>query len=251
MGVMLKVGSLLRTLATEEEATASQLADATGEPRSSIYRLLGDLQDVGFVEPGERRGGFRLGIELFRLGSAVQARFDERTAALPVLKRLSAETGQTTYICVRRERNAVCIESIGGRIRLEALDVGLLVPLVEAGAGRVLLAYSDDSLIEEILGEVAETAGAARKLRSELREISARGYSVDREDLVEGIGSVSAPIFGSDEGRAVASLTIAGASAVVADAELEDIREAVLAAAQEISARLGHVDASASEPPAH
>ena len=42
------------------------------------------------------------------------ARFDERQAALPVMRRIHEETEETVYLCVRRGREAVCIERLDG-----------------------------------------------------------------------------------------------------------------------------------------
>src|SRR5918999_711059 len=87
VAVLAKAMALVDHIAEEGEVTPARLAELTGEPRSSVYRLLASLQELELVEPGRRRGTYMLGLKLFRLGRAVVSRFDERQAALPVMRR--------------------------------------------------------------------------------------------------------------------------------------------------------------------
>src|SRR3954453_23980122 len=134
VAVLAKAVAVLDHVAAEGEATPARLAELTGEPRSSVYRLLASLQSLGLVEPGRRRGTVVLGLKLFRLGQTIVSRFDERQAALPVMERIHDELGETTFLCVRRGYNAVCIERLDGiRVSLLAMSLGGSLPL-HAGA---------------------------------------------------------------------------------------------------------------------
>ena len=125
VAVLVKAMGLIDALADRGELTPAQLAEVLDEPRSTVYRLLATLQDLEFVEPGHRRGTYRLGLKLFALGSTVVERYDERAAAHPVMQRLHDETGETVFLCVRREHQAVCIERIDGlRVALLELRLG-------------------------------------------------------------------------------------------------------------------------------
>jgi DNA-binding IclR family transcriptional regulator len=57
--VLGKATLILDALADEHEVGASRLADLSGEPRSTVYRLLTSLQALDLVEPGSRRAAFR------------------------------------------------------------------------------------------------------------------------------------------------------------------------------------------------
>src|SRR5213080_2937829 len=71
VAVLGKAMALVDRIAEEGEATPARLAELTGEPRSTVYRLLASLQKLELVEPGPRRGTFVLGLKLFRLGRRV------------------------------------------------------------------------------------------------------------------------------------------------------------------------------------
>src|ERR1700690_385655 len=72
---------VLEQLAEAREATPRQLAEQLGEPRTTVYRLLGSLEALDLVEAGAQPGTYRLGWKLMRLGAAVIERLDERQAA--------------------------------------------------------------------------------------------------------------------------------------------------------------------------
>src|SRR5919205_4137766 len=99
VAVLAKAVAVLDHVAAEGELTPARLAELTGEPRSTVYRLLASLQDLGLIEPGRRRGTYILGIKLFRLGSTIVSRFDEPQAALPLMERITEELGATA--CLR------------------------------------------------------------------------------------------------------------------------------------------------------
>lgn len=221
VAVLAKAVALLDRIAEEGEVTPARLAELVGEPRSSVYRLLASLQELGLVEPGTRRGTYLLGLRLFRMGSTVVSRFDERQAALPVMERIHAEMGETTFLCVRRGLEAVCIERIdGARVNLLALGLGGSLPLHVGAAARALLAwespaewaaYLEQRELEPLTPKTPTTPDA---VITELRATRDRGYSISDEDVTPGVGAVGAPIF-DHTGKVRAALSAGGVRDVV------------------------------------
>ncbi|HEY8582456.1 MAG TPA: IclR family transcriptional regulator [Capillimicrobium sp.] len=247
-----KAGRLLDLLADHPEASAARLAELTGEPRSSVYRLLEGLRELELVEPGTRRGSFRLGLELVRLGGAVLSRFDERQAALPAMERLHERTGQTVHLVVARGREAVCIERIEGRdIATLAMRLGSALPLHVGGAPRALLAWLPEDARGAYLADgplealTPATITDPVALAASLQATREAGVSVSDEDVTVGVASIGAPVFGFD-GRARAAISIGGTRAAVLGPDRERLITAVRAAAREASAALG---AAADERP--
>lgn len=218
-----KVAALLRALEEGGELSAAELAAATGEPRSSVYRLLATLDALGFVEAGEQRGTVRLGLRLFALGSAVSRRFDVRQRALPAMKELQRETDQTVMLWVRRGRDAVCLERLDGRyVNLVIVDVGSTMALHTGAAPRTLLAFAPAEAIDEALdgslGAYTErTVTDAAAVRRTLAEIRATGCAVSDEDVVPGVASLGAPLRDHD-GAVAAAISIAGPRPTILDA---------------------------------
>lgn len=243
--VLAKAAALLDRLAEEPEAGAGRLAELLDEPRSSVYRLLASLQELELVEPGSERGSYRLGLKVFRLGTAVISRFDERQAALPLLERIHEETEETVFLCVRRAAEAVCIERLDGRrVQSLALRLGGSLPL-HAGAGpRALLAFEPrDAWHEYVRGRDLErytrtTPATADELLEELEATRLRGYALSDGDVTPGIAALGAPVF-DHHCRVIAALSISGVrEAILGDTEDRN-RELITNAAREVSHTLG------------
>ena len=244
--VLGKVALIFDALAEEQEVTAGRLADVTGEPRSTIYRLLASLQGLDMVEPGSRRGTYQLGLELLRLGSAVVARFDERQAALPVMERLHEETEETVFLCIRRGYEAVCIERIDGRwVQSMALRLGGSLPLHVGAAPRALLAFEPRDFWEEYVRRVElrpftrRTPVSKTALFRALEEVSADGYSISDGDVVVGMAAVAAPIF-DHRGRVCAALSMSGPKPAILGENAATSCALILDATANVSRALGY-----------
>src|SRR3954470_6206952 len=256
VAVLAKAVAVLDHVAAEGETTPARLAGLTVEPRSTVYRLLASLQELGLIEPGRRRGTYVLGIKLFRFGSTIMSRFDERQAALPVMERINEELGETTFLCVRRGYEAVCIERIdGSRVTLLALALGGSPPLplggslpLHAGAvARAILAFEPrefwDEYVEHHGVEVftPKTPASPEALFAELEATRERGYAISDEDVTPGIAAIGAPIF-DHTGRVRAGLSLGGVRDTLFGHESRAL-EVLLDGARDISRALGY-DAS-------
>jgi DNA-binding IclR family transcriptional regulator len=250
--VVAKAAAILDALAEQREASPSELAEQLGEPRSSVYRLLASLAQLDLVEPGNKRGAYRLGVKLLRLGSAVQDRLDIRAAALPVMERIHDETGETLFLCVRRGDDAVCVERLDGRrVTTLALRLGGALPLHAGAAPRVLLAFEPRSRWHEYLARPLESFSAKTPIASDellpaLEAIRRDRISVSDEDVTPGIAALGAPIF-DYRGEVVGALSISGVrEAILGEDTASRVRELVASGAAEVSRGLGFVDAESS-----
>lgn len=243
--MLAKASAILDCLEQEPELTAGQLAARTGEPRSTTYRLLDSLRDLGFVEPGSGSGTVRLGLKLFRLGGAVMTRFDTRQAALPVLERLQEATGETIFLAVRRGLECVCIERLEGeRVQSLALRLGGSLPLHAGAVSRALLAFEPETVWRELLDAgplerfTEHTIVRRADVVAGLREVRARGYAISDEDVTLGIAAIGAPIF-NHQGEVCAALSISGVKPATMGPEHDRLCRLAVAGAAEISAALG------------
>ena len=245
--VLTKAGAVLDLLAEHGELAAAEISAATGEPRSSVYRILGSLERLDMVEAGNRRGAFRLGLGLLRLGNAVVERFDEREAALPALQELHRMTGETVFLCVRRGYDAVCIERLAGeRVQSLALRLGGALPLHAGAAPRALLAFEPESVWADYVASVPltsltpSTPSTREQLFAALEEIPPGRVAVSDEDVTPGIAAVGAPIF-DYRGTIRGAVSISGTKPMILDDRDRSI-SLVRACADTVSRALGSLD---------
>ena len=245
--VLRKVALILDRLAEEGEVSAARLAELVDEPRSTVYRLLTSMQALDYVTPGTRRGTYRLGLALLRLGSSVAARFDVRQAALPVMERLHEATGETVFLCVRNGNEAVCIERIDGLwVRSMALRLGGSLPLHVGAAPRVLLAAEPREQWEAYAARAGglqawteNTPTTKRALIAALEETRECGVAVSDEDVVLGMAAVGAAIR-DHRGDVCASLSMSGPRPTILGDREDESRELIASAAEDISRALGY-----------
>ncbi|MER6401760.1 IclR family transcriptional regulator [Kitasatospora sp. NPDC001603] len=242
-----KAVEALDLLARDRELTPAQIAELTGEPRSSVYRLLTGLQQLELVEKGARRGTYRLGLHLLQLGESVKKGFDERALALPVMEKLHDLTGETIFLCIRRGSEAVCIERLDGKwVQTLALQVGGSLPLHAGAAPRVLLANAGREFWHEYLRAGAgkleaftpATPTAAEDLIPELENTLHAGVAVSDGDVTVGIAALGVPVT-DYRGDVRAALSISGVRPSILGARHKEIRENLIAAGREISRSLG------------
>jgi DNA-binding IclR family transcriptional regulator len=199
---VVKSFDLIEVLVDRGEIGASELALQVGEPRSSVYRMLMTLQELGLVEPGSRRGVYRPGLKLVGLAGSLLTRFDERQLALPVLERLREETKETVHLSLRRGLQAVFIERLQGeRAHALAIKLGGVLPLHVGAAPRTLLAFEPESFWDEYFAQTTiepwtrSAPADEAEVRESLVEIRRSGVALSNEDVVVGVATVGAPIF--------------------------------------------------------
>jgi DNA-binding IclR family transcriptional regulator len=244
--IIAKIDAVVTALASEGELSVAELVERVGEPVSSTYRLLSNLLETGIVSAGSKRGRYRPGLFLMRIGSEVEDRTDIRERALPALRDLRAETGQTVYLCVRDRLRAVCIERLdGGDVRSMALRLGASLPLTVGGAPTALLAYLPRSEYESVrdASVAAAVSEGGRRDAAEIDRVveTARGngVAVSDGDVTPGVGAVGAPVF-NHRGEIVAAISVSGIRAhILGDDVRERVRDATKRSADDISAALG------------
>src|SRR5690606_27025561 len=197
------------------------------------------LTRIGWVDRGSKRGLYRLGLFFMNIGGLVEDRLDIREAALPAMRELIGTTGHTTYLCVRREDRAVCIERLNGReVRSMAMRLGDSLPLYSGAAPRALLAFlprsERESLIEHYTAVDSPWPNPpSRAAIDELVETTrARGYSVSDEDVTPGVAAVGAPVF-NHRGELEGAVSISSIREPIIG-ELDSMASAVLDAARSV-----------------
>jgi len=240
-----KTVEVLNHLADRGDLTIVHLADLTGEPRSSLYRLLRRMEELHLVEATDARGYFRLGTRLLHWGSAAQAGLDVSKRALPTMEKMRQLTGLTVYLVVNRAGTGVCIERLGGvRVASQVLQLGGSLPLHTGAAPRALLAFERESVWQDYVDTygltrlTAKTPSTAEELFELLRREKAQGYTLNNGHVTGGIAAIGAPVY-DHEGAVIAAVSVSGLVDDVVGENAEEVREMVVTHASEISSAMG------------
>lgn len=221
----------------------TELCAEVGLPRSTVFRLLGDLEAKGYVR---RRapGRFGLSLKVLELAGALLDQLEVREASLDVLADVAARTGRTTHVSVLDGVFAICVARVESPSPLRlSVPIGRRTPLHAGASGKALLAFAPQPLLERVLkGPLPKlarnTATTRAQLAQRLAKIRADGYCVSYSEAYEDVHGVAAPIR-DQSGAVVAAFAIGGVRPRSEREERRIVRDALDGAAA-ISARLGY-----------
>ncbi len=236
---------VLEHLSTLPGATLTALADDLGQSPATIYRILVTLEGRGLVE-------FDAGGQLWHIGArafVIGARYLRRTTlvdrARPILRRLMEETGETANLGIARNAHVLFVGQVETNATIRAFfPPGTLSPMHASGIGKALLAQMSDDRLSRLFATApldqftARTLTEPSALRADLEATRERGFAIDDEEKNEGMRCIAAPVFDLS-GGAVAGLSVSGPVSRVSKANTEQLADAVMQAAAELSAAMG------------
>jgi DNA-binding IclR family transcriptional regulator len=211
-----KVCRLLRALSTPVPQRLADIAESSGVNKATALRLLESLIGEGYVVRDDATKRYTLGDEALALGIAMQGRDHIRDRARPALLRLAASTGDTMLLSTRSGIESVCVDREFGSypIRANYLDLGMRRPLGVGAGSLALLAWLPDDEVDAVLQLIAPRIAkrypriTADLLKIEVALSRQRGYALLLDVVVDQMGGIGVPVFGSD-GRPLAAISLA------------------------------------------
>ncbi|MGH8891334.1 MAG: IclR family transcriptional regulator [Acidothermaceae bacterium] len=219
------------------------LASGVGADKSTVLRLLTPLREIELVEIDES-GRYRLGVGLLRLGQVYLDRLDLHAIAVPVLRDLAADTGETAHLVLYQHPDVVYIDKVEAESAVSMRSrVGRVEPAASTGVGRAYLAFATQAVVDDVLARglpkrTASTITSVRRWRAALAQTRERGYAIDDCENEDDVRCVGAPIF-DHRGGPVAALSVAGPAWRVTRERADSLGPRVVEAAGTISAKLG------------
>jgi DNA-binding IclR family transcriptional regulator len=206
---------LLDVLAAHPEPLGlKQVAQYTGLHPSTAHRILSAMSGgrlVDRIEPGS----YRLGMRLLELGNVVRSRISVRELALPVMRELHAQTGETVNLSVRHDDEIVYVErTSSGRSAMRVVHViGARAALHVTAAGKLFLLEDGFARLREyakrtgLAAHTKNTITNAAQLERELERIQRQGWATDNEEVEIGVRCVAAGVR-DDAGQLIAALSL-------------------------------------------
>lgn len=231
----------------ENGASGLSLAECTailGYSKPTTHRILRTLARRGFVRVDEQNATYSLGLTTLRLGMDFLEQLDIRREALPLLRALAHESGETVHLGVLQGSEVVYIEKVESAHAVRMFSrVGHTMPTYSTGIGKAILAFLPEEELERALPPRLErrtptTITDRATLRRHLAEIRGQGYSTDDVENEEGIRCAGAPVF-DHSGTVCAGISVAGPASRVTSERLPELGQRARETAQEISTRIG------------
>jgi DNA-binding IclR family transcriptional regulator len=213
--VIERMMKLLDVLAKHPEPLGlKQVAQYTGLHPSTAHRILAAMAAdrlVDRIEPGS----YRLGMRLLELGTLVKSRISVRELALPVMRELHAQTGETVNLSVRHDDEIVYVErTSAGRSAMRIVHaIGARAALHITAAGKLFLLEDGFAKLRDyakrtgLAPHTRNTLSSIALLERDFERIQRQGYATDNEEAEIGVRCVAAGIR-NDSGALIAGLSL-------------------------------------------
>jgi IclR family acetate operon transcriptional repressor len=210
-------------------------------PKGTAHRLCAQLLETGFIARDINERDFVVGPSLRKLSSDTLTHGTVRGLRHQVLTELVKEVGETCNFTTLDGASVLYLD------RVEApwpwrltLEVGEHVPLHCTASGKMFMALMPDRQRELLISELSLTAmtdatiTSRAQLLQECESIARAGYSLDRQEFIDGLLALAVPVC-DENGIMRAALAVhAPVSLLSAEQALQRL-PALQAAAQRLS----------------
>lgn len=190
-------------------ASSAEVAAVTGLSRPAVRRILLTLQRLGYVV--NVGGRWSLTPRVLTIGQHFAATHGVVETAQPHLLQLAEATHESASLAQLDGTDVVYVARVQvRRVMSISIDVGSRVPAHATSMGRVLLAWAESGVVDQVLAAglpklTPHTITDPIALRDSLHQVRRLGYAVVESELEEGLLSASVPVRGP-QGGVVAAL---------------------------------------------
>lgn len=210
-----KMLAILDLLARHPEGLSSteaaRLSAITG---NLVFRLLKTLAAMGYAVQREDDKTYTLSNRLLDLSRPKVAGKSLVVCAQEALRELRDDTGETVQLLIESGGKMLVMEQIQGAQALQVCgQLGMRVPMYSCAPGKAILAWWGEKKRAEwfrgraLKSFTSHTLSKRKDLERELELSRLRGYTVDREEGIEGIRCVAAPVL-DEYGNPIAAITM-------------------------------------------
>lgn len=188
----------------------------TGIPKSTVFRILSTLVDLGYVTREANRN-YRISPSLGLLVRDGAANEALRRRALPLMLELRDKYGETVNLGVRHQFDKVTyLEVVPSEFALRLQESrGASVPAHASALGKAILAFSPQEVLQDLLRNhklesiTEHTISDPDAFLQELKRVRNAGVAFDRGEGSMLAICVGAPILDAN-GTAIAAMSISG-----------------------------------------
>jgi IclR family transcriptional regulator, acetate operon repressor len=241
-----RVADVLLTFAgTKGSLGVSEISRRLGLSKAVVYRILRSLVSRRLLSVDEAGGGrYRLGPAAATLGARALRDLDLRENALPVLRRLQHESGETATVSELVGVSRVYLDQVSSLKEIKmTVEIGRPFPLHAGASSRTILAFASPDLRTQILDGPLEaltpkTIVDRAELEAKLARNTREGVAASFGERQRGAASVAAPLLASD-GHAIGSISVCGPVDRFGEETVRRLKPLVRDAAREVSRELG------------
>ncbi len=237
---------ILEELSRLEALGLREITLGTGVPKSTVFRILSTLLEMGYVVRDADRN-YRVSFALARLVSDEANSEALRRLALPHMLDLRDKYGETVNLGIRNLDKVTYLEVVPSEFALRLQESRGASVLAHASAlGKAILAFSPQGLVEDMVrGRKLEivtqnTISNPDEFIAEVKRVRALGYAFDRGEGSLLATCIGAPIVDA-HGVAIAAMSISGPTSRFNPRKDSPVIGSLLQATSELSKQFGQL----------
>lgn len=237
----LNIVELVEEQATLSRLTASDIAELTSYPKSTVYRILQTLVDRDYLRLDSRDHAYELGKRFSNYSQHHILHTAINAAAYPLMNRLSSITGETVTLGVLEQKWVRILSRIDSAPGAppQLVEIGPTRPLHCTSLGKALLAWHSVHKLEELLAQIdyeiitKKTIKDRKGLEQALIKTRHAGYSIDDNEIITNVTCVGVPIKVED-GDPIAAISISAPTSRMPAQRIESLAAELSSAANDI-----------------
>ncbi|HZE06182.1 MAG TPA: IclR family transcriptional regulator [Solirubrobacteraceae bacterium] len=232
---------LVRVLEAEQPVALTDLASASGIPKSTASRLVSALERQGLVEQDGERGRLRPGPAILRVAERSMLERNLIELARASLDALSEASGETINLAVPARHGVEHVAQVDGRHFLGAGQwLGRTVDFHCTANGKLFMAFGRTTMPARPLAALTpKTITDPGELRRNLADVRREGFAEAIDELEAGLAAIAAPVRGAG-GEVVAALSISGPTIRMTPDRIAELKPILIEEANTLSRRLGN-----------
>jgi len=211
---VMKVFAILQALGEQKEIGITELSQSLMMSKSTTYRFLQTMKMLGYVSQEDDADKYSLTLKLFELGAKSLEYVELIPLADKEMRIISEQTNEALHLGTLNENAIIYIHKIdsGYNLRMHS-RIGNQNPLYSTAIGKVLLAQSENSAIEQKLADIEfikhtdKTHENVAQLLEELDLVRTQHFAEDNEEQEPGLRCLAAPIY-DRFGHVIAGISI-------------------------------------------
>jgi len=227
--------------------TIQNMVNILGHSKTSIYRIVCSLEEMGYLLKDLQLGSFTLTRKMFKIGLSTLGTTTIIEHAYDPMRRLRDKLKETVVLGTLMGTKIAILEQIIGSHHFSfILKPGIGVCLHASAPGKSFLANIENWERDEILSKIELTSFTNKTITNipdfllELEHVKECGYGLDMGEELSGVRCIGAPVF-NFAGKVAASIWITGPAERLSDESIKPYSLEVVACANEISEKLGYV----------
>lgn len=230
-----------------EPLRLKDIADGLDMSPSTTLRFLSTLIENDYLQQDPATLQYSLTLKICSVANKISANLQIYDLALPIMKQVCAEFGESVCLAKEEDMEAVYIGVVQASDQmLQTMQrIGNRAPLHSTGVGKLLLLNYTEAQIDHLIevkglpALTTHTLTTKQALMDKLAQIRCQGYAYDDEECEIGARCIAVPVYNYTN-KIIAGLSVTGPVSRMSYQKIDEYKQFLLEQGKKLSKLLGY-----------